>query len=145
MTMGIRFEETMTGFFLSHEGDEPKDFSFRISVHCRRLRHFWTGAPMDLEGTVDLEGISLKCPTRGTLEVDVVGRRQLIYELQWNDEDKSLYRFVGKKEISARHPIHSMTVLRGLIFRKGESIGTAELSFALRDLPQFIGGMRPTK
>ncbi len=143
--IGIRFEETMSGSLRLADGTPPAEraFSFTVEARGRRLSHLWSGAPLDLAGELDLAGSASRVSVRGTLSVEPIGGRRLVYELFWRDAEGSPHRFFGKKDLTLRHPLASMTILRGTVYREGDVLGDATLKFELRDLPEFVGSMRP--
>ena len=145
--IGIRFEETMSGTLRVADGAPPAErpFSFTVEARGRRLSHLWSGAPLDLSGVVDLAGSVSRVSVRGTLTVEPIGGRRLVYELFWRDGQRRPHRFFGKKDLTLRHPLASMTILRGTVYRAGDVLGDATLKFELRDLPEFLGSMRPVQ
>lgn len=134
--MQLRFAETMAGTFTDLEGNQSS-IVFTVSATTMRARAFVTGAPFRLEGTITVGNICRDAPATGTLEVRLLSDRQLVYTLRF-DVDGDTYQYIGKKEVSALNLLASMTTLRGELLRETNVIGTAELSFSLRDIPEFL-------
>ena len=83
-------------------------------------------------------GICRDVPATGSLEVKALTEQAIIYTLVFMGDDGATYRYVGQKSISALNPLKSMTTLRGDLKREQVVVGTAELSFSLRDIPEFM-------
>lgn len=143
MAPGIRFKETMTGSLRPTDDGDARHFSFTVEAHGTRISHLWSGAPLELSGTLTIDGVVHAAAVTGTLRVDILGQRKLVYELFWRDGADAPHRFYGTKDLHLRHPLASMTVLRGSVYRHGDPLGEATLEFDLRDLPGFVAGMRP--
>lgn len=142
MRIGIRFQETMAGTMTPADGGPDQRLSFTVEARGRRLSHMWTGAPLTLAGVLTLEGSVSRVPVQGTLAIELLSRR-LVYELFWRDGADQPHRFYGQKDLTPLHPVESMTVLHGWVVSHGEPVGEATLRFELRDLPSFLGSMRP--
>lgn len=139
---GLRFRETMTGAMSPADAGSTRRLSFEVTASARRLRHMILGGPLDLEGTISLEGSVEDAPATGTLTIDPLRRTHLTYELAWRDDDGRPHRFRGSKLRSLRAPVASMTELHGRVYDSGEILGDASLRFDLSTLPAFLGSFR---
>jgi hypothetical protein len=92
---------------------------------------------------MDIEGLAHAAPTTGTIEVDLLGCRRIVYDLAWSDGDGERGRFYGWKALNLRHPVRSCTELTGKVVHGGELVGQATLYFDLADLPAFFRSVRP--
>ncbi len=97
---------------------------------------------MRLDGDMTVGGLFRKVPAEGQLEVRILGARELNYSLTCKAPDGAIYRYVAKKTVSLLRPLEGMTVLRGPLYRDWTSIGEAELTFSLRDIPSFLRSFR---
>ncbi len=141
---GIRFSETMAGTMQPTDGAAERRFSFTVTVQGRRAWRAALGSPLSIEGHVTIDGLVDRAPTHGTLIIDPLRGRRLVYELFWVDAQGRPQRFYGRKDLQLPALVASMTILRGTVYSQGEPLGQATLHFDLNDLPQFILGMRPT-
>jgi hypothetical protein len=101
------------------------------------------GDPFDVSGTASLRDTGEKVTVSGTLLVALPLRRLLRYDLSFKAPDGALYRYMGRKDVRYLHFLRTMSWLRGILFRNGETVGPAELWFSYRDLPTFILSFRP--
>lgn len=143
MGVGIRFEETMRGHLAPLTGAERRRMTLHARVESPSLAGLWLNTPMTLTGTMELEGMGSAMPTTGTIEVDLLGCRRIVYDLGWRDADGAPARFFGWKSLSVRHLRQSVTELTGQVIEQGTLAGHATLRFDLADLPKFIGSLRP--
>ena len=135
--MSVHFAETMAGTFTNADGAQSP-IVFTVSATAQKARAFVTGAPIRLEGTMTVGGICRDAPATGTLEVRVLTTQEIVYTLTFVGDDGATYRYKGQKDVSAINLLKSMTTLRGEVYRETEAIGTGELSFSMRDLPEFL-------
>jgi len=135
--MSVQFAETMAGSFTDNAGNKGP-IVFTVKAVASKAKAFVTGSPMRLEGTMTVGGICRDVPATGSLEVRLLTHREIVYTLAFMGDCGATYRYVGKKTVSALNLLKSMTTLRGDLLRENEVIGTAELSFSLRDIPEFM-------
>ena len=140
--MQFHFTETMRGRVEEVDGT-LLPFEFTIKPYASGLVAFLLGDPLKVGGTASLKGIAERVPVGGTLLLAMPLRRRLCYDLSFRGLDGALYRYVGRKDVRYMHFVRTMTWLRGTLFRNGESVGSAELWFDLRDLPGFVLSFRP--
>ena len=139
--MRVSFHETMAGTFVAEDGTREQ-MVFTIDVDGPTPLAFLTGAAMDIRGTITVGSVVRDVPATGTLRVRLVTAQVLEYVIEFEDHERSEYRFAGQKDFRLFHPVTSMTTLRGHLWKDDVTIGDAELTFALRDLPQFLGSFR---
>ncbi len=58
--------------------------------------------------------------------------------LAFSGDDGATYRYKGQKDVTPLNLLKSMTTLRGQLYREDEVVGDAELTFNLRDIPEFM-------
>ncbi len=140
--MPIHFDETMAGQVNTPDG--PRDFSFTVSVDGASFLGAWGRDFLRLTGTAHLQGVAQAAPLlEGSyLRIGLPFRRNLIYQLAFEDAEGHSYRFFGQKKI--RYLIFPLTIrkLKGTLYRDGESVGDATLLFSFRTLPAFVGSFR---
>lgn len=145
MSLGFEFHETMSGTYhtLERPADElPMSITVRAEVHG--LRRFLLDPTAELTGEIDAQGLADHRALRGTLEINPVLRRRLVYDFRFEDNDGVEHRFHGEKEIEALRLVSTMTTLPGTIFRDDKEIGRAVLRFHLReDLVKLLRSFRP--
>jgi len=140
--MGFRFKETMRGW--TEADDCPRrSFEFTITARAGSSVGYVLGRPLDVAGTISLEGLAEGVPVDGTLQVALPLRRLLRYDLSFRSADGAVWRYLGRKDVRYRRFFRTMSWLRGPLFRNGERFGEAELWFSYRDLPRFLLSFRP--
>lgn len=138
MVMNVSFKETMAGTCTMAADGRQEPMIFTVRVTAPSPSAFLTGATMRLDGEMSVGGLFRAAPAEGELEVRILGAGELNYALRCRAPDGTTFRYVGKKDTSLLHPIAGMTVLRGRLYREHEPVGSAELTFSLRDLPSFL-------
>lgn len=144
MRLGFRFRETMAGTYhlLSAPTDE-RPMSFTIAVRAPSIVRFALSPICDIQGEVDAIGFADHKALRGSLEINPVLKRRLVYEFRFNANDGEEYRFHGTKSVSALHLAESMTTLPAAIWRDEREVARAVLRFDLEsDLVKFVLGFR---
>lgn len=144
MKHGFRFRETMAGTYhlLSAPADE-RPMSFTISARAPSALRFALRPVCEIQGEVDARGFADHKPLRGTLEINPVIKRRLVYEFRFPGNDTEQYRFFGEKVVQPLHLAESMTMLPGGIWREEREVGRAVLRFDLEgDLVKFLLGFR---
>lgn len=144
--MGFHFRETMSGELTLDSdpfGAPGRAFSFRVTARCPRWGRYLDGGALELEGRVSIDGLASECALRGHLEIGLPLRKQLVYNFEFVGDDGARYRFHGQKDVSYLRLAHSMTTLRGALYRGDARLGSALLRFDLRDLPTFLANWRP--
>ena len=127
---------------LVREGGERQPMTFTVRARASGPAAFWSGSPVRLEGDVTVGGVARGAPTTGTLMIRPLGDRELSYDLAFLGDDQATYRFAGTKNLTLLRLVHSMTTLRGTLYRESEPFGSATLTFALQDLPRFLASFR---
>lgn len=140
--MSVRFIETMTGTLDTPEGERCMSFSCRAESPTIGAMVGW--APLTLEGTASLNGISDESPLLegSQLEIGLPFHRHLRYQLHFRSVEGNEYRFFGQKTVRLLRPLKTMTTLPGTLFRDGIEWGHGNLHFSLTDLPGFLASFR---
>lgn len=142
MTMrSFEFHETMSGTFrLSGDAELQRPMTFTIRARSRSFLQFLKHPVVEIEGEVDAAGFADHRYLKGTLGMDLLRTGELPYEFQFKGNDGQSYTFSGKKTVSARDFVSSMTVLPGVLKNEaGAEIGSALLRFDVRsDLIKFL-------
>lgn len=109
MSLGFRFDETMTGFHVfdpgySVTGEElpagKRFMEFKITWGpdniLKWLNPLGEGfMTQPLEGYMTIEGLCDRCPCKGTLTL-AYHRGEICYDITFEHDDR-LYRYIGKK------------------------------------------------
>lgn len=143
--IGLTFRETMSGgYHLTLSPGVERPMSFTIQVSISSIRSLLRSPVFTIEGSVFAEGLAEHRPLRGTLTIDPVRAKLLVYIFELEADDGSLLVFQGRKTLSEGDVLHAMTVLPGGIFDgAGREVGRALLRFDLRsDLLKFLGSFR---
>jgi hypothetical protein len=141
--MGLHFKETMSGFVITPAGE--RQFAFTVNADSTALMNFGGWAPMTLTGTATLEGVveDAEILSGSYLEIGVPLHRYLRYQVNFVDEQGSVYHYFGQKTARLLSLPKTMTTLEGRLFVDGEELGPGVLRFNLLDLPGFLASWRP--
>ena len=137
--MYFSFTENMYGTY-TLLGDESKRgrFDFHCSFGSDDLRELLTTKTTVLKGWVDMEGFATRQPLEGTLKIDLVAVKELVYDFTFTDDRGVLMHFFGKKNVKYLHLPTTMTTLFGVVERENIPFAKVESHFKLRELPRFI-------
>jgi hypothetical protein len=145
MSVGFEFRETMSGsYHLAGAPDRERAISFTIRAVVHDLLRFLRDRTAEIVGEVDVEGFADHRPMRGTLKIDPLLGRELVYDFEFPANDERRLRFVGKKSVDFRHLLDTMTTLPAqLLGPSGEVLGTARLRFDVRsDVVKWLRSVR---
>ncbi len=145
---GFHFHETMSGsYVLDAAPDRERAISFTIGARVHDLGRFARDRMAEIQGAVEMEGFASHRPLRGTLEMDPILGRRLVYDFRFVDDAGEEHRFTGRKNVSFLKLLETMTTLPGEIFDgAGRRIGRAKLRFDVRsDLARFVRSFRPLR
>lgn len=154
MSRGISFRETMAGGYRLIGDATERPISFTITAESGAWQGFLRRPVAHIEGTIDAEGLAIRQPLSGYLEIDLLGLRRprrIAYAFQFQSDDGRRLAFVGEKNVLLRDLPETITVLPGSILRQnegqqrgeGERIASATLRFDLRgDLGGFLRSFR---
>lgn len=139
--MPLTFKETMAGAWTPL--DAPTDqrrLSFTVRALSRSLPRFLRKRVVDIEGSIDAEGLADGARLYGTLGLDVVRTGTLPYDFHFRGNDGKRYRFVGQKDVAISRLLETMTVLpASLLDAAGKKIGDATVRFdASHDMVSFL-------
>jgi hypothetical protein len=145
---GLSFRETMSGGYhlcTSPDVDRPMRFTVRASIDS--LRSLLGNAVFTLQGAVLAEGLADHKRLDGTLTIDPLRAKLLVYVFRFEGNDGAPLTFQGRKTLSEGSLLHAMTVLPGGIFdAAGHRVGEALLRFDLRsDLLKFLRSFTLTR
>ena len=143
--IGFGFHETMSGTY--HDGQRERPISFTVEVRAPHLLHFLIERDATMAGHVDAPGLATRAPLAGTMRIDPLLGRVIGYRFTFTGDNGKSYRFAGQKDVSARHPVQSMTTLRGELTDEtdGRPVGDAVLLFDIKHLPSFLMSWRPVR
>ncbi len=145
MSMGFEFRETMSG---SYHRIGASDRELAIAFTVRAVAHDWLRFLRDrkaaLTGEVVVEGLADHRPLHGTLKIDPLLGRELVYDFEFPADDGRTLRFFGKKSVELLRPLHTMTTLPAqLLAVDGEVVGEGRLRFDARsDLLRWLRSFR---
>lgn len=145
---GLSFHETMSGgYHLCTSPDVDRPMSFTIRASAGALRSLLGNAVLTIEGAVVAEGFADHKRLEGTLTIDPLRAKILVYTFRFEGNDGAFYTFQGKKTLTEGGLLHAMTVLPGGIFdATGARVGEALLRFDLRsDLFKFLRSFTLTR
>jgi hypothetical protein len=143
--IGLRFRETMSGgYHLTSAPGVDRPMYFTIQAQAPRLRSLLAAPVLEIEGAVFAEGFADHRHLRGTLTIDPLRAKVLVYLFDFDANDGKRYTFQGRKTLSEGDLLHAMTVLPGGIYdAAGEEVGRALLRFDLRsDIVKFLRSFR---
>jgi hypothetical protein len=134
MTLGFEFRETMSGsYHLEDARDRERAMSFTIRARVHSLARFLRDRIAHIEGEVDLEGFADHRAMRGTLEIDPLLGKKLVYTFCFEADDGRKCRFVGQKTVEFQRLLDTMTTLPGeIVDDAGHKLGSARLRFDAR-------------
>lgn len=140
--MRITFRETLRGTWTeTRAAGRTGRFDFTCEVETGELVAFLRTRGARLTGTVTLEGVADAVPLDGTLRIDPILGRELVYDFTFRAAG-SLFRFLGRKDVRLRDPVRTMTRMKGQISRDGLTIGDVDSRFDWRELPRFLASFR---
>lgn len=134
MAIGLEFRETMTGTW--HRLDAPRDerpIAFTLRAEVFGLARFLLKPVAEISGEIDARGLADHRPLRGTMEIDPVFGRRIVYAFSFPDNEGVDHRFHGEKEIEPHRLVSTMTTLPGSIWQGEREVARAVLRFHLRD------------
>jgi NDP-hexose 4,6-dehydratase len=140
---GFELTETLAGTWRRTDGggDGERNFTFTVTATADRLREFARTPHARLRGTLFAEDLADGVPLEGTLELDVLAHRRLVYEFGFDGRDGRRYRFRGQTELDPLHLLRSLATLPGRITDPtGREIATAQLAFDYKNdlLPMLL-------
>ena len=130
MQVGFLFREQLKGVF--HPIGEMaggRKIEFRITATTPSFKKFFDDFMCDIKGELSAEGIAKKVPCEGKLEIALLTRSELVYELFFKGDDGSSYRLLGKKNIKALQFPSTITTLFIKLFRDGEEYASGIMRF----------------
>ena len=139
--MPLTFRETMAGAWTPLDAPtSERRISFTVRALSRSLPRFLAKRVVDIEGTIDAEGLASGSRLYGTLGLDVARTGTLPYDFHFRGNDGRRYRFVGRKDVTLSRLLESMTVLPAELHdADGHKVGDATVRFdASRDMFSFL-------
>jgi len=118
--------------------------SGRFSFSCRAeadLLRFAQERSTRLTGTVSMEGVVEDAPMEGTLLIDPLQGKKLIYDFTFT-KGKSRYRYLGRNTVRFLDPFTSMTTLAGNLERDGVTLADVNSRFNVLELPKSLLSFR---
>ncbi|MFI5300972.1 MAG: hypothetical protein ACHREM_23060, partial [Polyangiales bacterium] len=97
-----------------------------------------------IQGAVDVEGLAKFRPLHGTLRIDPLLGKKLVYDFAFPDDAGRMLHFHGQKRVRFAHLLATMTTLPGEIRDEaGAVLATARLRFDARsDLGRWLKSWR---
>ena len=135
--MRFRFSENMYGTYET-QGEPRRSGPFDFSCTAEAdLREFLRTKTTRITGVVRMEGTVREAKLDGTLFIDPLFSKRLVYDFTFRD-GSDLYRFLGQKNVSFLSPVSTMTTLFGTLEKGGLPFAKVESHFRLRELPSFL-------
>ncbi len=140
----LAFEETMAGTYRRTGETADRPLSFTLRARSGPLVDFARTHRVAIEGELIAEGLGARCPLSGTLEMDLLGARELRYDITFVTNAGERLRFVGKKTVRLTALAHTMTTLPAVLQdASGAELATCQVVFDLRrDLSSFLQTFR---
>jgi hypothetical protein len=131
---GFSFEEWLSGSYWRL--DAPTEEG-AVTLHLRAsaddLANFARTRTWQIEGTVDVEGITSGADIEGAVALKLVDERRVLYRVGFRGDDGRSYELSGQKEWSGLAPVDSMTLLAASLYDdQGEEFARATLRFDVR-------------
>lgn len=143
--IGLAFRETMSGgYHLATSPGEDRPMHFTVQARLPSLRSLLTNAVFSIDGEVHAQGFADHKVLHGTLVIDMLRGKVLVYQFDFQANDGQTYSYNGRKTIGEGSLVEAMTVLPGTIHDKtGQTVGRALLRFDLRsDLFKFLSSYK---
>ena len=122
MSTGLVLEETMRGWLQLDDESRSRDFAFSLRSFTPHIFRF--NVPRSFRGRATLDGIEMDC--RGELTLHLSGPH---YWLDCGHPELGSLHVEGKKTYRLSALTHSLTTCPMTVYRDGERIGTAEVSY----------------
>lgn len=146
LPFGIKQSETLTGAFrFVEEPDKERSASFDAQFAVVDWAAMAKAGTTKLTGKFTCEGFVNDAPFEGTLDIDPLRRRKLIYDFTFKDAAGAEIHFEGEKRIDFLNIPKTMTTLYCRLSRKEKVIATGVMHFDIRDLPAFLASIRPVR
>ena len=144
--MGFHFKELMIGALSPINDPETLiKAHFKVVARKKSWAEWLKDNSSELHGAVTVEGIGEDMPIyEGSLYMEPVFDKKLIYRFKFDDAQGRHYRFYGIKRIRWIKAPFTWTTLHSTLFREEEQIANGVLYFRWRDVPSFIAGWRLT-
>jgi hypothetical protein len=140
--MRLVFGETMHGTWSeSRAAGRQGRFDFTCEVETDDVATFLRTRGARITGTVTMEGVTDGAPLDGTMRIDPVPGREIVYDFTFR-ADGSRFRFLGRKDLRLRDLAWTLTTMKGQLPRDGVTVGDAVSRFRLHELPAFLGSFR---
>src|SRR5688572_17087277 len=131
---GFEFRETMTGTW--HRLDAPLDerpIQFTLRAQVDGLRRFLWRRVSEITVEIDAQGLADHRALRGTMEIDPLLGKKIVYDFTFVDNDGQEHRFHGEKEIEHARFMKTMTTLPATLWQGEREVGRAVLRFHVRE------------
>lgn len=122
MSTGLVLKETMRGWLQLDGESRQRDFAFSLQSFTPHIFRF--GTPRTFRGVATLDGVDMDC--RGELTLQVAGPH---YWLDCEHPELGRLHIEGRKTYRLSALVHSLTTCPMTVYRDGEPIGTAEVSY----------------
>ena len=144
--LGFEFRESMTGTWTA-AGKPGDERPVRVTLHAvadDALAHLKDGLTQ-VVGTIEIAGLAEEAAVGGVLEIALLRKRIIRYDLGFVGDDGKPYRLQGQKDIRLADLPGTMTTLPAEIRDAGgQTVGKALVRFDLRsDLLTFLASWKP--
>ena len=146
LPVGFKQTDTMRGTMrFVKDPERERVFEFTCDYVMNDWAKFVADGTTQLSGTVRCEGLARNAAMTGTLRIDPLRSRRLVYEFTFPAAGRKRLRFLGEKRVDLFDPVASMTTLYGQLFDRDAVIATGVLRFDVKELPAFLLSLRPVK
>ena len=135
--MGVTFFETMSGELLDTE-DHVHRVVIDIRCEASRLTSFVRNGRATVTGTATVDPWTDGAWCEGCIEIRPARGRRISYDVTFRDRQGRQWRLHGRKSLSGRHPVVSMTTMEAQLDCEGVPRASGVLQFQLDDLLPFL-------
>ncbi len=140
--MKFHFDENLYGSWRRVAGGgQGGRFDFACRAEADSLRRFLADRTTRLNGRVTMEGVVESVPFEGTLKIDPLFGREVVYDFTFK-AGKEMYRFLGRKKLDFQNPVRTMTHLAGQVEKDGMTFAEVVACFDVKELPQLVLSFR---
>jgi choline dehydrogenase-like flavoprotein len=141
--MGLSFFETMSGHLDDTESNRhPAEFE--IKAEANHLHALVRTGEARITGVMHAPPWATAAPLEGTIRILPFLGRTITYDFTFRDDQDRELRFWGQKSLSWLRPVKTMTILKSELRHGDDVLASGVLTFALGDLPSFIGSASTT-
>ena len=141
--MGFTFTQTLRGNYILSDSDKEKPITIQYKGTIESIVDYLFDYTAFIEGSITANGLTEHAQIDGYIEAAVLERKTIVYDFDFEGEDKKRYRFKGEINLELKNPLDSFTTMYGKIIKQGKEVGRAILKIDLKnDLIPFIRSIK---